>query len=148
MEDGDEVFAENINITPQPQASITIQDQYTGYVVALYGGRGEKTASKTLNRATDTVRQPGSTFKILAAYAPAIDCYGKTLASVYNDAPFWYTYTEAARHLSLTYIFVCLLVYILWLFFKLTKMLTSSEHGTCSSWSLQCFQHLELDVKQ
>ena len=97
LEDGDEVFAESINITPQPQASITIQDQYTGYVVAMYGGRGEKTASKTLNRATDTVRQPGSTFKILAAYAPAIDCYGKTLASVYNDAPFWYTYTEEPK---------------------------------------------------
>ena len=97
LEEGDEVFAESINITPQPQASITIQDQYTGYVVALYGGRGEKTASKTLNRSTDTVRQPGSTFKILAAYAPAIDCYGKTLASVYNDAPFWYTYTEEPK---------------------------------------------------
>ncbi len=97
LEEGDEVFAESINITPQPQASITIQDQYTGYVVAMYGGRGEKTASKTLNRSTDTVRQPGSTFKILAAYAPAIDCYGKTLASVYNDAPFWYTYTEEPK---------------------------------------------------
>lgn len=97
LEEGDEVFAESINITPQPQASITIQDQYTGYVVAMYGGRGEKTASKTLNRSTDTVRQPGSTFKILAAYAPAIDCYGKNLASVYNDAPFWYTYTEEPK---------------------------------------------------
>lgn len=97
LEEGDEVFAESINITPQPQASITIQDQYTGYVVAMYGGRGEKTASKTLNRSTDTVRQPGSTFKILAAYAPAIDCYGKTLGSVYNDAPFWYTYTEEPK---------------------------------------------------
>ncbi len=97
LEEGDEVFAESINITPQPQASITIQDQYTGYVVAMYGGRGEKTASKTLNRSTDTVRQPGSTFKILAAYAPAIDCYGKNLGSVYNDAPFWYTYTEEPK---------------------------------------------------
>lgn len=93
LEEGDEVFAESISLVAQPQASITIQDQYTGYVVAMYGGRGEKTASKTLNRSTDTVRQPGSTFKILAAYAPAIDCYGMTLANVYNDAEFWYTYT-------------------------------------------------------
>lgn len=97
LEDGDEVFAESISLVAQPQASITIQDQHTGYVVAMYGGRGEKTASKTLNRATDTVRQPGSTFKILAAYAPAIDCYGMTLASVYNDAEFWYTYTEEPK---------------------------------------------------
>lgn len=97
LEEGDEVFAESISLVAQPQASITIQDQHTGYVVAMYGGRGEKTASKTLNRATDSVRQPGSTFKILAAYAPAIDCYGKTLASVYNDAEFWYTYTEEPK---------------------------------------------------
>ena len=96
-EEGDEVFAERISLVAQPQASITIQDQYTGYVVAMYGGRGEKTASKTLNRATDSVRQPGSTFKILAAYAPAIDCYGMTLANVYNDAEFWYTYTQEPK---------------------------------------------------
>lgn len=91
MEEGDEVFAESISLVAQPQVSITIQDQHTGYVVAIYGGRGEKTASKTLNRATDSMRQPGSTFKILAAYAPALDCSGMTLANVYNDAPFWYT---------------------------------------------------------
>ena len=106
LEEGDEVFAESISLVAQPQVSITIQDQYTGYVVALYGGRGEKTASKTLNRATDTVRQPGSTFKILSAYAPAIDCYGKTLASVYNDAPFWYTETlepKVVQNVSKTY---------------------------------------------
>lgn len=97
LEEGDEVYAESISLVAQPQASITIQDQHTGYVVAMYGGRGEKTASKTLNRATDSVRQPGSTFKILAAYAPAIDCYGMTLANVYNDAEFWYTYTEKPK---------------------------------------------------
>ncbi len=97
LEEGDEVFAERVSLVAQPQASITIQDQHTGYVVAMYGGRGEKTASKTLNRSTDTVRQPGSTFKILAAYAPAIDCYGMTLANVYNDAEFWYTYTEEPK---------------------------------------------------
>lgn len=91
LEEGDEVFAESISLVAQPQVSITIQDQHTGYVVAIYGGRGEKTASKTLNRATDTMRQPGSTFKILSAYAPALDCSGMTLANVYNDAPFWYT---------------------------------------------------------
>ena len=32
----------------------------------------EKTASLTLNRATDT-RQPGSTFKIVSTYAPALN---------------------------------------------------------------------------
>ena len=48
---------------------MSVIDQHTGYVKALIGGRGEKTASLTLNRATDTTRQPGSTFKILTTAA-------------------------------------------------------------------------------
>lgn len=90
MEDGDEVYAEKINLTPQPQVSFTVEDQSSGAVVALVGGRGAKEGSRTLNRATDTVRQPGSTFKIVSTYAPALDSAGLTLASVYNDAPFNY----------------------------------------------------------
>lgn len=87
-EEGDQEIAERINITPQPQASCVIIDQTTGYVKAVVGGRGAKEASLTLNRATSSTRQPGSTFKILTAYAPAIDLYGKTLATVYNNAPY------------------------------------------------------------
>ncbi len=90
MSEGDEILAESISLTPQPQVSITVQDQSTGYVVAMIGGRGAKEASRTLNRATSAKRQPGSTFKVLAAYAPAIDTNQLTLASVYNDAPFNY----------------------------------------------------------
>ncbi len=87
---GSEVFDESISLTPQPQVSITVEDQSTGYVVAMVGGRGQKEGSKTLNRATDTTRQPGSTFKIVSAYAPAFDSAGLTLATVLNDAPFNY----------------------------------------------------------
>ncbi|MDD3369363.1 MAG: transglycosylase domain-containing protein [Lachnospiraceae bacterium] len=90
MKEGDEVFGENISLTPQPQVSLTIEDQSTGYVVAMEGGRGTKVASRTLNRATDTYRQPGSTFKIVSTYAPALDSAGLTLATVQNDAPFNY----------------------------------------------------------
>ena len=86
----DEEIAENISLTPQPQVSLTIIDQTTGNVVAMIGGRGAKEASRTLNRATSATRQPGSTFKVLAAYAPAIDSAGMTLATVFNDAPFNY----------------------------------------------------------
>ncbi len=89
MEEGDE-FAESITITPQPQVSVVIMNQATGHIVAMSGGRGEKEGRLTYNRATDAYRQPGSTFKVLAAYAPALDTYGLTLASVYNDAPFYY----------------------------------------------------------
>lgn len=90
LEEGDEISDEKISLVPQPQVSLTIQDQHTGYVVAMVGGRGEKTASQTLNRASNTKRQPGSTFKILSAYAPALDSSGMTLATVQTDAPFKY----------------------------------------------------------
>lgn len=92
MEPGDTISeaGESLTFTLQPQAAMTVIDQSTGHVVALVGGRGEKVASKTLNRATGITRQPGSTFKVLAAYAPALDAGGLTLASVQDDAPMTY----------------------------------------------------------
>lgn len=90
MEEGDTEIGEKISLTPQPQVSITVEDQSTGYVVAMVGGRGAKEASRTLNRATDTMRQPGSTFKVVSTYAPALDSAGLTLADVQNDAPYNY----------------------------------------------------------
>lgn len=89
VQEGDDVD-ENYTMTIQPQASMTVIDQNTGYVLGIIGGRGTKEGRLTLNRATDTTRQPGSTFKVLASYAPALDSAGLTLASVYNDAPFNY----------------------------------------------------------
>ncbi len=85
------VLGERLTISPQPQASLTLIDQATGFVKAIIGGRGEKTASLTLNRATGTTRQPGSTFKILTAYAPALDAKNQTLATTYENEPFKYS---------------------------------------------------------
>ena len=90
VKDGDTVLGERVTVTPQPQASCVIIDSATGLVKALVGGRGTKEASLTLNRASYTQRQPGSTFKILAVYAPALDEAGKTLATVYKDEPYNY----------------------------------------------------------
>ncbi len=90
MQDGDEVYGENITLTPQPQVSIVVEDQKTGHVAAMVGGRGPKTASRTLNRATDAARQPGSTFKVVSAYLPALDSAGLTLADVHMDEPYSY----------------------------------------------------------
>lgn len=92
MEPGDTISeaGESLIFTLQPQAAMTVIDHTTGQVVALVGGRGEKIASKTLNRATGITRQPGSTFKVLAAYVPALDAGGLTLASVQDDAPMTY----------------------------------------------------------
>lgn len=89
-ENGFTFVTENISLAPQPQTSMTIIEQETGQVKAIVGGRGEKTASLTLNRATDTKRQPGSCFKVLAAYAPALDACGHSLASVQVDEPYTY----------------------------------------------------------
>ena len=87
---GGKVISERKNFTPQPQSSMSIIDQHTGHVLALIGGRGPKEASLTLNRATDTTRQPGSTFKLVSTYAPALDYLGKSLATTYEDEPYTY----------------------------------------------------------
>ena len=89
MKKGDTIAegGESITYTLQPQAAISVIDHTTGQVVALVGGRGDKNASKTLNRATSITRQPGSCFKIIGCYAAALDAGGKTLASVVDDCP-------------------------------------------------------------
>lgn len=86
-ETGYQELAESFSTTIQPQASFVIMDQSTGYVKAVCGGRGDKNGNLTLNRATDSKRQPGSTFKVLAAYVPALDTSGMTLATSYMDEP-------------------------------------------------------------
>ncbi len=60
---------------PEAQSSIVIMDPQDGRVVAMAGGIGVKENSYTLNRATQSPRQPGSSIKPLSVYAPALD-YG------------------------------------------------------------------------
>ena len=67
------------------QSSFVLIDQSTGYVKAICGGRGTKDGNLTLNRATDSKRQPGSTFKVLSTYVPALDTAGMTLATSFMD---------------------------------------------------------------
>lgn len=90
LKDAVEITGESTSFTIQPQTSFVLMNQHNGKVLALVGGRGEKTASRTLNRATDSPRQPGSTFKIVSTYLPALDTKGMTLASVQDDAEFYY----------------------------------------------------------
>ena len=92
MQEGDTIAegGETLHFTIQPQAAATIMDQSTGHVVALVGGRGDKTGSRTLNRAVDITRQPGSCFKVIACYTAALDAGGMTLATVQDDAPMTY----------------------------------------------------------
>ncbi len=88
LAEGDTIVGEKLTKVLQPQVSFVIMDQRTGHVKAISGGRGQKTDSLTLNRASDTTRQPGSTFKVISAFAPAIDTCGATLGTVYYDEPF------------------------------------------------------------
>jgi penicillin-binding protein 1A len=84
----DTVQAERHELTPQPQSAFAIIDYHTGQVKAMAGGRGEKTNSLAFNRATESTRSPGSTFKVVASFAPAIDMGIITPATVYDDVPF------------------------------------------------------------
>ena len=53
------------------QSAMTIMD-YSGHIVGVVGGTGEKTVNRGLNRAL-VPRQPGSTMKPLGVYAQAIE---------------------------------------------------------------------------
>ncbi len=71
------------------QAAMAIIDVQTGHVKALRGGYGKKVANNTLNRASSSQmrRQPGSSIKPIAAYAPAIDLKLITPATIIEDVP-------------------------------------------------------------
>ncbi|MCI6858316.1 MAG: transglycosylase, partial [Eubacterium sp.] len=90
LKKGDSVENEQLHYSLEPQLSYTLIDQKTGQVKVLVGGRGKKQDDLALNRATTVKRQPGSTFKVLSTYAPALDTGGMTLATVFDDAPYRY----------------------------------------------------------
>ncbi len=71
----------------QFQSAIVVMDPYDGRILALSGGVGEKTINFGLNRATGTQRSPGSSFKPIASYGPAIDLGLITPETLVNDSP-------------------------------------------------------------
>ncbi len=81
----EEYYAKTSNFPNEGiQSAMAITDVKTGAVVGIVGGIGKKEGSLTLNRATSP-RQPGSTIKPVAVYAPAIEKGLITPASVYVD---------------------------------------------------------------
>ncbi len=72
----------------QLQSSIIVMDPYTGNIVALAGSVGEKRANLLQNMATDTLRPPGSSFKPVASYAPAMDLGLITPDTLFDDAAY------------------------------------------------------------
>ncbi|MCL1935436.1 MAG: transglycosylase domain-containing protein [Defluviitaleaceae bacterium] len=81
------LIAERYLSTPQPQSAMVILDHNTGHVHGIIGGRGEKQTNLSFNRATDSRRQPGSVFKMVAAYAPAFDLGLMAPGSIIIDRP-------------------------------------------------------------
>ncbi|HVF30542.1 MAG TPA: PBP1A family penicillin-binding protein [Pyrinomonadaceae bacterium] len=70
------------------EASIVALDPHTGHVLAMVGGR--EYAASQFNRATDALRQPGSTFKPFV-YATALE-RGYTPISTFADKPMEFMY--------------------------------------------------------
>ena len=70
------------------QSAMVVMDPYTGRVLGMVGGVGEKTVNRAWNRATMTKRAPGSSIKPLTVYAPALEYGLISPASVFDDSPF------------------------------------------------------------
>ena len=85
----------NTASSQQLQSAIVITDNETGDIVAMAGGVGEKTGSLVLNRATQSLRQPGSILKPIAVFAPALEMGLVSPATVYDDTPYQFTDTAA-----------------------------------------------------
>lgn len=78
-------FTENSN-GEIPESAIVIMD-YAGNVRALVGGKGEKTESRIFNRATMSMRSPGSSMKPLSVYALALEYDLINWSTVLADSP-------------------------------------------------------------
>lgn len=85
-ENDDEYFPQ-LSSSMQPESAMVVVDPYTNNVLGLVGGRGEKVSNRILNRATGTLRPPGSSIKPVSVYAPALDAGIINYASVYDDVP-------------------------------------------------------------
>ena len=67
------------------QAAMVVIDHKTGYVLGCVGGLGEKDKPRSLNRATQSIRQTGSAIKPIAVVGPAIQKKIITASTIYDD---------------------------------------------------------------
>lgn len=87
----EKIYEDSSNFTKsrkgqEGQSAITVMD-YTGHVVGIVGGAGEKTTNRGLNRATSSPRSPGSTMKPIASYSLALDNNMITYSTLFKDQP-------------------------------------------------------------
>ncbi len=86
----EEVFENPANFSggaSKAQAAMVIVDPRSGAIKGIIGGKGQKTDSRGLNRATQTRRQPGSSIKPLSVYGPAIDKKVLNPSTILLDEP-------------------------------------------------------------
>ncbi len=88
--ENDSKYFPSTGVGLQPQSAMVVCDPYTGDVLGLVGGRGQKIQNRVLNRATQATRPPGSSIKPISVYAPAMDEGLITYGSVVDDTPFMF----------------------------------------------------------
>lgn len=76
-----------------PQSAFVVLDK-NGAIKGIVGGRGEKTQNRGLNRATSSLRQPGSSMKPISVYMPMIEAGMIDWSSIVEDAPVTGEYDE------------------------------------------------------
>lgn len=81
------IFQQDDLFPGDAQGAIVVQEAGTGLIRAMVGGRGAYDTAMAFNRATDIRRQPGSVIKPVIAYAPALEGYGYTAATMLFDEP-------------------------------------------------------------
>ncbi len=69
------------------ESAMVICDPYTGDLLGIVGGRGEKTENRILNLASQSTRASGSSIKPLAVYGPALEEGLVTWSTVMDDVP-------------------------------------------------------------
>lgn len=88
---GDYIYAgvqkkDGNKINTHTQSAMVIIDHKNGYVVGCMGGLGDDVDSNGQNRATQSVRQPGSSMKPIASIAPALESGIITAATIYDES--------------------------------------------------------------
>jgi len=94
----EEIFMDNVRLLGEensnigglidPECAMVIIDPYTGDVLGLIGGRGEKVGNRIFNYATQGKRPPGSSIKPVSVYAPGLEFNAITYGSAIDDVPF------------------------------------------------------------
>lgn len=90
QEAAEKVYADEKNFPPGKkgkivQSAMVVLDPHSGGIRTLIGGRNQQ-GERQFNRAVDATRQPGSVFKPVAVYGPALE-KGYSPATVLDDYP-------------------------------------------------------------